>query len=417
MRDALEHYRRLNEAAKKLAESRENSTENPEDDNSKDSDTAPPPLNTSPSQQSFKENAKQTIKKTDSTASIKSKSSSKVSFFVRSPSSVESEGDNISNDLTETEVEVSERTSKFKISTDTNKPSSRRNSCDSRGNSFDRTMSPKALEERLEIHLETALEHEEPVQNNVNEIEITPTRENSLFQKFKNLSGKLSCQEKNNDNSAKSNEIKSSQSHKGVLKNRSKSVPAKSRNQFSSFSKPKITFDSNTLTSPDEDVFEEQDQNSIENKTQATSEIKTSTSLELQKIKKKPLEQDISASPTLSEKRASPTSAFIFRQKKFSLSLDMLPRKSYKANKEAITPKNTPGSSEDDLLSPGISRACTPDKKSTKLIDSPKTIKKRHESAKELLLKSFSFRKKSPIKSEVSKNSNDSVMDKPKESL
>ena len=391
---------------------------------------SPSPAAISPNQHSSVENVKRVVQKADSTASIKSRTSSKISYYIRSPSNADSDGDTVSNDLTETEVEVSERTSKFKISTETNKPSSRRNSyerstsLDGRGNSFDRTVSPKQLEECLIIHVETTAEHE-PEEVFTEETESTPVKDTTIFQKIKNFSGRMGYNEKDKTNTSSTEDEKNALEKKGVLKcTRSKSESSKHKNQCFSISKPKITFAANTEKTKEEienkgtNIKNEENVPLKSKENDLVTEIKTSTSLELQKLKKKSPESSITCSPTLSEKNTAPSN-FIFRQKKFSLSLDMLPRKNGRTQKNTNTPRNTPGSSEDNLLSTEPSRSGTPDqvKSSSGTISSPKTLKKRHETAKELLLKSFSFKKRAPLKSEVSKDSSDSFMDKPKESL
>lgn len=423
MKYALDHYRRLNEAAKKASEELE-AAQVIEEENQPER----------PNSQLSQDNVKRIVTKTESSHSLGSRASSRASFYRSNTVDCgDVELDDV--DMTETEVDVSERTSRFKISTDVHKSPSRRNSSERRSSvggrsSCERTISPRALEDRLLPHVEARVEQEDN--------ESLPEKyekESSLFSRLKIFSERLSSGDR--DKSANGSTLfgKVSTRHKpgglqGVLKRtRSKSEPAKDRSHRTfHISRPRISFgiitqkpqsEENMLSDNEKEVTKEKCKESSENLSAA--EIKTSTSFELLEPKKKQcVLSGAQPSPTLSEKCVLSSNS-VLRHKGFSLSLDVLPRKNGRSRKFGVgtqTPGNTPGSSEDDLLVDakrpqldGATKHSQPqsmlnqtkgfrptDKLPLVYYDSPKNSKKKPESTRSLIFKSFSFRKKSPTK-------------------
>ncbi|XP_064102147.1 high affinity cGMP-specific 3',5'-cyclic phosphodiesterase 9A-like isoform X1 [Macrobrachium nipponense] len=422
---ALDHYRRLNEATKKASDEIEipeviEEEEQPE----------------RPTSQLSVENSKRIIQKTESSLSLKSRASSRGSFY-RSSTIDCGEMDLEDVDLTETEVEVSERTSRFKIATDVHKSQSRRNSAERRNSvggrsSCERTVSPKSLEDRLLPHVEAEADEENSGKSE---------KESSLLSRLKTFSERLSSSDRDKSANGSAPFGKGSTRYKqgtiqGVLKrSRSKSEPDKGRsNRTFHLSRPRISFGISTQKpQSEENMLSVGEKQSPKGKCRgaATSdiisplEIKTSTSFELLEPKRKQFMcSDAQPSPTLSEKSALSSSNSILKHKGFSLSLDVLPRKNGRSRKsgrgDITTPENTPSGSQDDLLTDSVE--AKPDS-STKqnqqpmlnrtkgfkplvYLESPKIIKKKNESARSLIFKSFSFRKKSPAKDDGLKHKN-----------
>ncbi|XP_042212478.1 uncharacterized protein LOC121859606 [Homarus americanus] len=423
---ALDHYRRLNEASKKASEEMEIVQAAEEEQQPE-----------RPSSQISQDNGKRTVQKTESSYSLGSRASSRASFY-RSNTVECGDIEIDDDDMTETEVDVSERTSKFKISTDVHKSPSRRNSSERRSSvggrsSCERTISPKSLEDRLLPHAEARVEPEDIDESLPEKYE----KESSLFSRLKMFSLSSGDRDKNVNGSTPFG--KGSTRHKqgglqGVLKRtRSKSEPVKDRpHRTFHITRPRISFGINTqkpqseenmLSGHEKEIPKEKCKEFAYDEIHSAGEIKTSTSFELLEPKKKQcVLSDAQPSPTLSEK-CTISSNSILRNKGFSLSLDVLPRKNGRSRRsggtETNTPGDTPGGSEDDLLvetkTPqvdGATRHNQPhsmlnqtkgfrptDKLPLVYHDSPKNLKKKPESARSLLLlKSFSFRKKSPTK-------------------
>ncbi|XP_071552829.1 uncharacterized protein Pde9 isoform X2 [Panulirus ornatus] len=423
---ALDHYRRLNEASKKASEELE-AAQAAEEENQPER----------PNSQSSQDNVRRIVTKTDSSHSLGSRASSRASFYrAVTVDCGDVELDDV--DMTETEVDVSERTSRFKIATDVHKSPSRRNSSERRSSlggrsSCERTISPRALEDRLLPHVEAKIEQEDN--------ESLPEKyekESSLFSRLKIFSERLSSGDRDKSANGSTPFGKVSTRHKqgglqGVLKRtRSKSEPAKERpHRTFHISRPRISFGINTQKpQSEENILSDNEKEVTKEKCKGSSseilsaaEIKTSTSFELLEPKKKLcVLSDAHPSPTLSEKCALSSNS-VLRHKGFSLSLDVLPRKNGRSRKFGTgsqTPENTPGSSEDDLLVEakrpqldGASKHSQPhsmlnqtkgfrptDKLPLVFYDSPKNSKKKPESTRSLIFKSFSFRKKSPTKDE-----------------
>ena len=423
MKFALDHYRRLNEVTKRPSDEIELPNVIQEEEQPD-----------RPASQLSTENSKRIVTKTESSLSLKSRASSRGSFY-RSSTIDCGEVELEDVDLTETEVDVSERTSRFKIATDVHKSGSRRNSAERRNSvggrsSCERTISPKSLEDRLLPHVEALTEPEE---ENSGKIE----KESSILSRLKTFSERLSSSERDKNANGSAPVGKGSTKYKqgtlqGVLKrSRSKSEPGKGRNlRTFHISRPRISFGiSSHKPQSEENMLSVSERESPKGKCKASDlnvvspvEIKTSTSFELLEPKKKQFMcSDAQPSPTLSEKCALSSNS-ILKHKRFSLSLDVLPRKNGRSRKSGggglNTPENTPSGSQDDLLvsseeskpdgatknnqQPMLNR--TKGFKPLAYHESPKTLKKKHESARSLLFKSFSFRKKSPSKDDVLKN-------------
>ncbi|KAK8736303.1 hypothetical protein OTU49_004930 [Cherax quadricarinatus] len=428
---ALDHYRRLNEASKKASEESE-TIQLPEEEQQPET----------PNSQLSQDNAKTVVQKTESFHSLGSRASSRASFYRYNTidcGDVELEDTN----LTETEVDVSERTSRIKIATDLHKSPSRRNSSERRSSvggrsNCERTISPRALEDRLLPHVEAKVEYEDS-----ESLHEKYEKESSIFSRLKIFSERLSSdRDKNLNGSAPFG--RGSTRHKqgglqGVLKRtRSKSEPAKDRpHRTFHITRPRISFGINTqkpqseenmLNEHDREMANDKCKDIVSDEIPKTGEIKTSTSFELLEPKKKLcVFKDAQPSPTLSEKCVLSSNS-ILRNKRFSLSLDVLPRKNGRSRRSAgvkiQTPENTPGGSEDDLLreakTPQVDGATRhnqpqsvlnktkhirPDEKLSHVYrDSPKNLKKQPESARYLLFKSFSFRKKSPVQGDEIKH-------------
>ncbi|XP_069168290.1 high affinity cGMP-specific 3',5'-cyclic phosphodiesterase 9A isoform X2 [Procambarus clarkii] len=433
---ALDHYRTLNEASKKTSQELA-MVQSPEEEQQPQSPNSP----------LSQDNTKKIVHKTESFHSLGSRASSRASFY---RSNTVDCGDVEIDDanLTETEVDVSERTSRFKIATDIHKSPSRRNSSERRNSvggrsSCERTISPRALEDRLLPHAEARIEPEDN--------ESLPEKyekESSIFARLKIFSERLSSdRDKNLNGSAPFG--KGSTRHKqgglqGVLKRtRSRSEPAKDRpHRTFHITRPRISFGINTqkpqseenmLSCHEKEISKEKNVEYVSDEIPSTGEIKTSTSFELLEQKKKLcVLKDAQLSPTLSEKCALSSNS-ILKNKGFSLSLDVLPRKNGRSRRpngdEIQTSENTPGGSEDDLLVetkiPQVDEANRhnqhqsvlnqtrgirqTDKLPLVYYDSPKNSKKKPESARYLLFKPFSLRKKSPTKDEgIKHKDNDS---------
>lgn len=376
------------------------------------------------------DNVKRVIEKSESSHSLKSQTSSRGSIY---HSSTVDYGDEELDDLdlTETEVDVSERTSRFKIATDVHKSPSRRNSAERRNSvggrsSCERTISPKMLEARLLPHAEIGAEQEEDEL-----VSEKYEKESSLFSRLRIFSERLSSSEREKSSNGSSPVGKGNTKNKqGSLphmpkRTRSKSEPAKSRTHRTfHISRPKISFGPNAQKPhSDENMLNDNGKQTPRDKCrvyspediQSSGEIKTSTSFEFLEPKKKQcIVLEAQQSPTLSEK-CGLSSNLIHKHKRFSLSLDMLPRKNGRARRSGVmgaqTPENTPVSSEDDLLvenkkpqidrtkyNPSQSMLKSTDKLSLVYHSSPKNLKKKTEIPKTSLFKSFSFRKKSPSK-------------------
>lgn len=429
---ALEHYRKLNEATKKLSEDADAVEEVEEEE------VVVPER---PTSQLSQEITKKVVQKTESSLSLKSRASSRASFYRASTVDC-GEIDLEDVDLTETEVDVSERTSRFKIASDIPRPPSRRNSAERRSSvggrsSCERTVSPKSLEDRLLPHAEA--------RNEPDEDELLPgkcEKESSLFARFRIFSERLSSGDR--DRSANGSAKGSSTRHKhgglhGVLRRtRSKSEPGKNRSlRTFHISRPRISFgvsgqklpsEENMISGNGKETPKGKCKGSAADDVFSPIEIKTSTSFELLEPKKKQyICSDAQPSPTLSEKCALSSNSFL-RHKGFSLSLDVLPRKNGRPRRsgpgDRQTPENTPGGSEDDLLvetegsqadgasqhnqpQPMLNRTkgCKPsDKLPLVYHGSPKNQKKKAESTRSLLFKSFSFKKRSPSKDDGMKH-------------
>ncbi|XP_047497828.1 uncharacterized protein LOC125044909 [Penaeus chinensis] len=432
---ALEHYRKLNEATKKLSDDADAVEEVEEEE------VVVPER---PTSQLSQENIKKVVQKTESSLSLKSRASSRASFYRASTVDC-GEIDLEDVDLTETEVDVSERTSRFKIASDIPRPPSRRNSAERRNSvggrsSCERTVSPKSLEDRLLPHAEA--------RNEPDEDELLPgkcEKESSLFARFRIFSERLSSgdRDRNANGSASLGKGSSSTRHKhgglhGVLRRtRSKSEPGKNRSlRTFHISRPRISFGVSGQKLPsEENMISGNGKETPKGKCKGSAtdvfspiEIKTSTSFELLEPKKKQyICSDAQPSPTLSDKCALSSNSFL-RHKGFSLSLDVLPRKNGRPRRSEAddrqTPENTPGGSEDDLLvetegsqpdgasqhnqpQPMLNRTkgCkTSDKLPLVYHGSPKNQKKKNESTRSLLFKSFSFKKRSPSKDDGMKH-------------
>ncbi|XP_042872667.1 high affinity cGMP-specific 3',5'-cyclic phosphodiesterase 9A-like [Penaeus japonicus] len=429
---ALEHYRKLNEATKKLSEDADAVEEVEEEE------VVVPER---PTSQLSQEITKKVVQKTESSLSLKSRASSRASFYRASTVDC-GEIDLEDVDLTETEVDVSERTSRFKIASDIPRPPSRRNSAERRSSvggrsSCERTVSPKSLEDRLLPHAEA--------RNEPDEDELLPgkcEKESSLFARFRIFSERLSSGDR--DRSANGSAKGTSTRHKhgglhGVLRRtRSKSEPGKNRSlRTFHISRPRISFgvsgqklpsEENMISGNGKETPKGKCKGSAADDVFSPIEIKTSTSFELLEPKKKQyICSDAQPSPTLSEKCALSSNSFL-RHKGFSLSLDVLPRKNGRPRRpgpgDRQTPENTPGGSEDDLLvetegsqadgasqhnqpQPMLNRTkgCKPsDKLPLVYHGSPKNQKKKAESTRSLLFKSFSFKKRSPSKDDGMKH-------------
>ncbi|RXG57969.1 hypothetical protein Avbf_13859 [Armadillidium vulgare] len=405
VREALEYYRSLNEDTKKETDEKEEK-ESPEDKEEEEEDggieTEAVEEESDPSSPS---NLKKILSKTESFTSLRSRTSSRTSGLLRAASSRETDPE---FDGTETEVEVSERTSKFKISTE----ASRRNSCERKGSidrrySVDRTVSPHSLVERLRPHVETEVEASFPAESEqeiLNEdIENVDQKiewqSASIFNKIRYLSGRLSVDFDNKPDStlvAEKHRKYSTPIIQGVLKRKKENESAEnSRNLFSS-QKTHISFATSECESIEvgrngsrEPLISKQNDPSLEDKKPViTDTVKDKKCEEL----KRDDSSNVESSPTHSEKIISSPNSFLRQKKKFSLSLDVLPRRNGKPKKES---SQTQRVSSDDLLS-RTSRS-----NSKKLCqNSPKSLKKKHESAKAILLRSFSFRRRSSSKSE-----------------
>ncbi|KAK4323920.1 hypothetical protein Pmani_005423 [Petrolisthes manimaculis] len=427
VRFALDHYRRLNETTKKASEEIEASQVAEVLEEEKEE---PRPVS-----RNSQETNKRVVHKTESSYSIVSRASSRASM-IRSSTIDYGDREMDEVDQTETEVDVSERTSRFKIATDGYKSPSRRNSSERRssvGNrsSCERTISPKSLEDRLLPHAEARTEDSESLHEKCE-------KEMSLFSRLRIFSERLaSCdREKSVNGSASlgkgSTRCKQSGGLQGVLKRtRSKSEPTKFRSHRTfHISRPKISFGNNPQKPKSDENVNDNEMTTNREKSKVESsddflsafEIKTSTSFDILEPKKTLSElSDAQPSPTLSEKCVLSSNS-ILQHKGCSLSLDRLPSKNGRSRRSGMTGTqamdNTPGSSEGDLLTgikkseaDGVTqpqqvlsqpRSFRPFEKSPlTLQDSPKNMKKKSESARTLLLKSFSFRKKSPTNVEA----------------
>ncbi|XP_045128240.1 high affinity cGMP-specific 3',5'-cyclic phosphodiesterase 9A-like isoform X1 [Portunus trituberculatus] len=420
VRFALDHYRKLNEAAKKASEEQENILEPAIEE--EELEVEKPNTNSHLTHLS-RENSKRVVQKTESSFSIGSRASSRMSMY---RSSTCDYGDGTEMD-TETEVDVSERTSRFKIATDIHISPSRRNSSERRSSvggrsSCERTVSPRALEDRLLPHAEAKNEPEDEVHPKKSEKE-------SLFARFRIFSERLSSSEKERTSNgstlvgSRSTRCKQSGLQSVLKRSRSKSEPTKSRHHRTfHISRPRISFGTNPPKSQcDENMFNSHEKEKAREKCKESSseglisslEIKTSTSFELIDQKKPCVSSSAQPSPTLSEKCVLVTNS-ILKHKGFSLSLDVLPRKNGRLRRSAATEthtaENTPGGSEDNLLEenkkhevdgavrlfrhhPMLSHT-----KGVQSTDGLKGLKKKPESTRALLFKSLSFRKKSPTK-------------------
>lgn len=424
VRFALEHYRKLNEAAKKASEEAEAALEPTVEEEELQIER--------PNSRLSRENSKKVVQKTESSFSIGSRASSRISMY---RSSTCDYGDGTELD-TETEVDVSERTSRFKIATDIHISPSRRNSSERRSSvggrsSCERTVSPRTLEERLLPHAEAKNEPED------GEVLPKKSEKESLFARFRIFSERLSSSDKERTSngstmmSSRSTRCKQSGLQSVLKRSRSKSEPTKSRHHRTfHISRPRISFGTNPQKMPcSENMFNNHDKEKAKDKCKESSseglisslEIKTSTSFELVEPKRKPcVASSAQPSPTLSEKCVLVTNS-ILKHKGFSLSLDVLPRKNGRLRRSAATethtPENTPGSSEDNLLEEskrqqvdGAARFSRHQTffSQTKGVHSPeglKGFKKKPESTRALLFKSLSFRKKSPTKEDEMRHS------------
>ncbi|KAK7083946.1 High affinity cAMP-specific and IBMX-insensitive 3',5'-cyclic phosphodiesterase 9A, partial [Halocaridina rubra] len=436
---ALDHYKRLNESTKKASDEIELPEVIEEEDQPE-----------RPTSQLSHDMTKRVIMKTESSLSLKSRASSRGSFYRSSTidcGDVELED----VDLTETEVEVSERTSRFKIATDVHKSQSRRNSTERRNSvggrsSCERTMSPKSLEDRLLPHVEAATEPDEE-----NATAVKGDKETSILTRLRIFSERLSSMDRDRNVNGSAPIGKSSARHKegslqGVLKRtRSKSEPGKGRSHRTfHISRPKISFGiSSQKQQSEENMLSASERESPKSKYKESSssvivspvEIKTSTSFELLEPKRKQFMcSNAQPSPTLSEKSALSSNSFL-KHKGFSLSLDMLPRRNGRSKKSdrvgMNTPENTPAGSQDDLLAEAGESKADGSQTITKQpptlnrnrgfkalsYESPKNSKKKHESGRSLLFKSFSFRKKSPSKDDMLKHKDADTQDPSEEKL
>lgn len=420
---ALDHYRRLNEASKKSSEELEVTDVIEEEEQPE-----------RPSSQLSQETTKKMIVKTESSHSLRSQASSRVSFY-HSNTVDHGDGDLDEVDLTETEVDVSERTSRFKIATDVLKSPSRRNSSERRNSvggrsSCERTISPKTLEDRLLPHVETGTEQEdEDIFTEKYE------KESSLFSRLRIFSERLSSSEREKSSNGSTPMAKGNTKSKQVSlprmtkRIRSKSEPTTKSRSHRTFNlgRPRISFGTNTQKpQSEENRLNDSDKQTLKDKCRTSSspedilssgDIKTSTSFEFLEPKKRQcMVLEAQPSPTLSEKCGLSSSNLFLKHKRFSLSLDMLPRKNGRTRRSAglgtQTPENTPVSSEDDLLAANKSQLDgtrynhsqsvlkSSDKLSLFYQSSPKNSKKKTEISRTSLFKSFSLRKKSPTKDE-----------------
>ncbi|XP_076069121.1 uncharacterized protein LOC143041178 isoform X2 [Oratosquilla oratoria] len=464
VREALEHYRRLNEASKKPSDTP--AVAAVEDINIKEQkkdEIISNSMDKKCSRQSSIDISRKPVQKTESSNSIRSRASSRASFHQRSIMNAESETD-LDGSVTETEVDVSERTSKFKISTDVHKPLSRRSSSERRS-SYERTVSPKALEERLNTHKESELEHEN---DTTPPPSVKSQKETSIFSRFRFFSERLAMtsssaiEKEHNSNGSTSGgtgEVKpnakgkqGSGIHSVLRRSRSKSEPGKGRSHRTFLiTRPKMCFGSAETKNSDQ-VLVSKRLTDVDNKYKSIdsggdfispADLKSSTSYEILDPKMRNIVRaDPHPSPTLSEKCVqSPNS--ILQHKKYSLSLDMLPRKNYRARKDfraaCQTCNDTPEHSCHDLLeSSSLSTGQKRDRNVSALIsqekdqrqsllasfgaskssggnksvdqvplvlqESPRYNKKRHDLTRSLIFKSFSFRRRCPGKDELEKN-------------
>lgn len=416
VRYALDHYRKLNEAAKKAAEEQETTLEPAIEEEELQVER--------PNSCLSRENSKKVVQ-TESSFSIGSRASSRISMY-RSSTCDYGDGGELD---TETEVDVSERTSRFKIATDIHISPSRRNSSERRSSvggrsSCERTVSPRTLEERLLPHAEAKNEPED------GEVHPKKSEKESLFARFRIFSERLSSSDKERTSNgstmmgSRSTRCKQGGLQSVLKRSRSKSEPTKSRHHRTfHISRPRISFGTNPQkTQCGENMFNNHEKEKARDKCKESSseglisslEIKTSTSFELIEPKKKPcVSSSAQPSPTLSEKCVLVTNS-ILKHKGFSLSLDVLPRKNGRLRRSAATEthttENTPGGSEDNLLEETKKQQVDgevrfirhqPMLSHTKGVQSTegiKGLKKKQESTRALLFKSLSFRKKSPTK-------------------
>ena len=416
MRYALDHYRKLNEAAKKALEEQETILEPPIEEEEMQVER--------PISHLSRENSKKIVQKTESSFSIGSRASSRISMYRSSTCDC---GDGADLD-TETEVDVSERTSRFKIATDIHISPSRRNSSERRNSvggrsSCERTVSPRTLEERLLPHAEAKNEPED------GEVLPKKSEKESLFARFRIFSERFSSSDKERTSNgstlmgSRSTRCKQGGLPSVLKRSRSKSEPTRRHHRTFHISRPRISFGTNSQKSQcDESMFNNHEKEKARDKCKESSseglisslEIKTSTSFELIEQKKKPcVTSSAQPSPTLSEKCVLVTNS-ILKHKGFSLSLDVLPRKNGRLRRSAATEtdtaENTPGGSEDNLLEDtkkqqvdGAVRFIRHQPmlchtKGVQSTDGLKGLKKKPESTRALLFKSLSFRKKSPTK-------------------
>lgn len=394
VKEALEYYRRLNEGCiKQFSDEKDQSDEEVRNDNESESGSSSP------------SNLKRILSKTASFTSLRSRASSRASGLVRAASSRETDPD---LDATETEVEVSERTSKFKISTE----ASRRNSYERKGSidrrySVERTVSPRLLEERLRTHAEAEVELHPPPSEQEEERQREATN-TSFLERIKHFSGRQREKAEHSTADAGGNSASSPKYH-GVLKRKGASADTSTPKASSSlrahisFASFAVRVDEGSCPSALDVPPPPPAGASIPKGSSAAAETNRVSQCEGKRLDQK-LQRDhkkierhdcVEASPTRSERLVSSPNSFLRSKKKFSLSLDVLPRRNGRSTKGASAQRV----SSDDLLS----RTSPPPKDAPKRHshNSPKMLKKKQESAKAILMRSLSFKRKSPSSKDV----------------